>query len=65
MFVESVRNVPDTPSALAYKLKKYHEFHIGNKTWRTVSRMPASVTEKSDPRKIADDSKYQRIASAP
>ena len=39
-------------SALAYNVKKYHEFHSGKMLCRTDSRMPCSVTTKSAPRRI-------------
>ena len=60
-----MRTRPVVPAAFAYSERKYHEFHTGRMTWRTVSRMPVSVTEKSPPRRIGEDIRYQRMASAP
>ena len=61
----SVRTVPRRPAAFAYMVRNEYAFQSGSTTWRTVSRMPASVTEKSAPRRIGDASSIQRIASAP
>ena len=62
---ESVRHVPVRPAALAYSARKYQVFHNGSTACRTLSRMPASVTTRSAPRRIADDIRNQRIASEP
>ena len=53
------------PAALAYSEKKYQLFHSGISTCRTPSRMPCSVTIRLPPRRIGDDIRNQRIASAP
>ena len=45
--------------------KKYQAFHSGSSTWRTPSRMPCSVTIRLPPRRIGEDIRNQRIASAP
>ena len=52
---ESVRaGSPRTPSALAYSVKKYQTFHSGSSTWRTASRIAASVTGMSPPRSTGE-----------
>src|SRR6266851_7384381 len=52
-------------SALAYKAKKYQQFHSGRMACLTASLMPCSVTIRLPPRSTGLDIRNQRIASEP